>query len=187
MNNTHHSAPPRQAGAHLKAEKAKAGWLDYPVLSAVLALSWLLLQHSLAVVHILSAIGLGLLIPRLLARFLPKQPAIRYTAALRLFCIVLYDIVLSNIQVAKIVLGRVDQAKPAWIEVPLTVHNPLAIHLFASIITTTPGTVSAVVDEEGRCIWVHALNCDNPLTAAQDMKNRYEQPLRLIFGEENRA
>jgi multisubunit Na+/H+ antiporter MnhE subunit len=32
--------------------------------------------------------------------------------------------------------------------------------LLATIITTTPGTVSCIVDEERRLIWVHALDCD---------------------------
>ncbi|MEX1166263.1 MAG: Na+/H+ antiporter subunit E, partial [Hydrogenophaga sp.] len=53
--------------------------------------------------------------------------------------------------------------------------------LFASIITTTPGTVSAVIDEERRLIWVHALNCDDAGAMAADMKSRYEAPLLAIF------
>lgn len=164
--------------------KTKAGWWDYPVLSIVLALSWLLLQHSLAVVHLLSAAALGVMIPRLLFRLLPRQPRLRLLPAARLFFIVLYDIVVSNITVAKIVLGRIEQAQPAWVRVSLDVQSPLAVHLFASIITTTPGTVSAVVDEKQRCIWVHALDCADTAAAARDMKNRYERALMQIFRED---
>jgi multicomponent K+:H+ antiporter subunit E len=53
--------------------------------------------------------------------------------------------------------------------------------LFASIITMTPGTVSCVVDDEGWEILVHALDCDDAQAMAQQMKQRYEGPLREIF------
>ena len=39
------------------------GWFDHPVLSLLLASSWLALSHSLALVHILSAVLIGLIVP----------------------------------------------------------------------------------------------------------------------------
>ena len=57
-----------------------------------------------------------------------------------------------------------------------------AITLLAAVITTTPGTVSCVVDEERREILVHALDCDDVAAAAAQMKLRYERPLMEIFG-----
>jgi multicomponent K+:H+ antiporter subunit E len=53
--------------------------------------------------------------------------------------------------------------------------------LLATIITTTPGTVSATIDEERGLIWVHALDCQDIQAMAQDMKDRYEAPLITIF------
>ncbi|MDP3699526.1 MAG: Na+/H+ antiporter subunit E [Hylemonella sp.] len=159
----------------------KKAWLSHPWLSALLALSWLLLSHSLAPVHLLSAALIGLVVPRLLHDALPPAGRIRAVPALRLMGVVLWDILLSNITVARLVLGRMDRPQPAWVPVPLDLQHPTAIALFASIITTTPGTVSCTVDEEGRLIWVHALDCSDPAQAAADMKARYEAPLREIF------
>jgi multicomponent K+:H+ antiporter subunit E len=45
------------------------------------------------------------------------------------------------------------------VPVPLDIQHPLAVTLLATIITTTPGTVSCVVDEAGGSILVHALDC----------------------------
>ena len=56
-----------------------------------------------------------------------------------------------------------------------------AIALLATIITTTPGTVSCTIDEERNEILVHALNCDDPAQMAADIKARYEAPLLAIF------
>lgn len=159
----------------------KKPWLAHPWLSALLALAWLLLAHSLAPVHLLSAALIGLIVPRLLHEALPPSSRIRIVPAMRLTLIVLWDIVISNITVAKLVLGHMDRPQPAWVPVPLDLQRPTAIALFASIITTTPGTVSCTVDETQRLIWVHALDCSDPAKAAADMKARYETPLREIF------
>uniref|UniRef100_UPI0035AE5713 Na+/H+ antiporter subunit E n=1 Tax=Hylemonella sp. TaxID=2066020 RepID=UPI0035AE5713 len=159
----------------------KTPWLAHPWLSALLAASWLLLSHSLAPVHLLSAALIGLVVPRLLHEALPPAGSIRIVPAVRLTLLVLWDIVISNITVARLVLGRMDRPQPAWVPVPLDLHHPTAIALFASIITTTPGTVSCTIDEAARLIWVHALDCSDPAQAAADMKARYERPLREIF------
>jgi len=100
----------------------------------------------------------------------------------RLLLRVLIDIVVSNIVVARIVLWPWSRPQPAWVVVPLDLKHPTAITLFATIITTTPGTVSCVVDETRRVILVHALDCSDAAAAAADMKARYEAPLKEIFG-----
>lgn len=158
-------------------------WLAHPWLSALLALSWLLLQHTLEPVHLLSALLIGLIVPRLLNQLLPPAPTIRILPALRLGLVVMADIVTSNITVAKLVLGPMSRPQPAWIRVPLQLKHPTAISLLASIITTTPGTVSSSIDEERRYILVHALDCSDPAQMVADIQQRYERPLLTIFSE----
>lgn len=170
--------------SHAKTAKvSRMGWLPHPWLSALLAVSWLLLQHTLAPVHLLSAVLIGLVVPRLIDTFLPAAPRIRARQALRLGAVVTWDIVVSNITVAKLVLGPMSRPQPEWLEVPLELQHPTAIALLASIITTTPGTVSATVDEGRRMILVHALDCSDAAQMVADMKQRYEHALRVIFGE----
>lgn len=160
----------------------RLGWFDHPVLSLLLAASWLALARSLEPVHLLSAALLGLMVPRLLRGVLHVGGPIRWGAAIRLTLVVLWDIVLSNITVARLVLGPMSRPQPAWLRVPLACDHHRVNALFASIITMTPGTVSAVVDEDVRCIWVHALNCNDAAGMVADMKARYEAPLLATFG-----
>jgi multicomponent K+:H+ antiporter subunit E len=68
------------------------------------------------------------------------------------------------------------------VRVPLALDDEIAITLLAAIITTTPGTVSCVVDETRREIVVHALDCADPVAMAAQIKARYERPLQEIFG-----
>lgn len=154
-----------------------------PVLSVLLALAWLLLQQSIDLGNVLTACVLGWGLPRLLGGFLgPAAQPRAFGRALRLGLTVLWDIVVSNITVARLVLNPGSTPHPAWVKVPLTLTQPTAQALLASIITMTPGTVSAIVDEEGACIWVHALDCDDPAGVAADIDRRYQQPLMEILG-----
>ncbi|MBU0745462.1 MAG: Na+/H+ antiporter subunit E [Gammaproteobacteria bacterium] len=159
----------------------KQRWLTHPWLSVLLAITWLLLQHSVSVFHVLSGVLIGLIVPRLLKDFLPAPRRLNMRAAVRLGGVVLWDIVVSNITVARLVLGPMSRMQPAWVPVPLTLTHPTAIALLATIITTTPGTVSCTIDEERHEILVHALNCDDPAQMAADIKSRYETPLLAIF------
>ena len=159
----------------------RGGWLDHPVLSLLLAVTWLALSRSVAPVHLLTAAALGLLIPRLLRGLLLEGNSVRWGAALRLTGVVLWDIVVSNVAVARLVLGPMGRLQPAWLRVPLASDHPRVNSLFASIITMTPGTVSAVVDEQARCIWVHALDCDDAIEMVNAMKARYEAPLLHVL------
>jgi multicomponent K+:H+ antiporter subunit E len=162
--------------------KPRAGWLTHPVLSAILAAAWLLLQQSLALPQLITAAVLGLGLPRLLHGFLGPGLHLRtYGTALRFGGVVLWDIVVSNLTVARIVLNPTSDPQPAWVPVPLVLTHPTAITLMATIITTTPGTVSCVVDDARQIILVHALDCADPDTLAAEIKQRYEVPLREIF------
>lgn len=164
-------------------DRQAAGWFSHPALSLLLAAVWLLLRESAAPADLIGAVVIGLVVPRLVHRFLgaPTRPR-ALGAAVRFTGVVLWDIVVSNLTVARIVLDPSSSPKPAWVPVPLETRHPLAITLLATIITTTPGTVSCVVDDERKEILVHALDCDDPAAMAAQIKARYERPLLEIFG-----
>lgn len=158
-------------------------FFQHPVLSVLIALTWLLLQPEVGVVQVLVAVILGLLVPGLVHGFIGEgaRPR-RLWLALRFVVVVIWDIVVSNVTVARIVLSPTARPNPAWVPVPLDAEHPLAITLLATIITTTPGTVSCVVDEERRQILVHALDCDDVPAMSAAIKERYEIALKEILG-----
>ncbi len=161
----------------------KRGWFDHPVQSALIAAAWLLLQQSVAPAHLLSAAVLALVLPRWLQGFTGAPPRPRaWGVALRLFFVVLRDIVTANVAVARLVLSPWARPQPAWVEIELEVRDPRAVALLATIITTTPGTVSCVVDEPRHRLLVHALDGSAGVAAiAADIRTRYEAPLKEIF------
>lgn len=155
----------------------------YPILSLVLAISWMLLITEFSLAHALLAFFLAWAIPKLCAPFVDHLPKIQsYAAALRLMVVVTWDIVVANVAVARLVLGSPSRLRPAFLEVPLDTQNPQAQVLFASIITMTPGTVSADFSDDHKTLYVHALDCEDAPAMIADMKSRYERPLKEIFG-----
>ena len=156
-------------------------WLPHPFVSVLVFLSWLMLAHSLDLTDLLMACLLAIIIPRVLRPFIAQTPHIDWKAAIKLFFVVLWDIIVSNFRVAKLVLGPMKQLQPKWYRVPLETEHEQVNTLLAMIITTTPGTVSAGIDQERGDILVHSLNTDHTEADIQDIKQRYEMPLIEIF------
>jgi multicomponent K+:H+ antiporter subunit E len=156
--------------------------LPYPLISAAVFLTWIALSGSVAPLDVAGALLMAVVVPLLCRPLIddaarPHAPA---TAA-RLLLVVLRDIVVSNIVVARLVLGPVSRLRPGFVVVPLDLRSPHAITLLASIITMTPGTVSAEVNESRREILVHVLDLGDPAELVRDIKARYERPLKEIL------
>lgn len=156
-------------------------FLPHPFVSLIVALSWLMLNHSAERFDVVVAILLGLVIPKMIQPFIISTPNIHWLSAIQLFFIVLWDIILCNIKVAIQVLGPTKNLHPKWFRVPLDTDHEHVNTLLAMIITTTPGTVSAGIDQERGDILVHILNCDDTDAEIEAIKARYEIPLIKIF------
>ena len=85
---------------------------------------------------------------------------------------------------AKLVLGPTHKLHPKWFRVPLETQHEQVNVLLALIITTTPGTVTAGIDDDRGDILVHALSTDNTEIDILEIKNRYEKALMAIFAVE---
>lgn len=156
--------------------------LPRPFLSAVLALTWLGLNNTLAPGQVLLALTLGLLLPRLLGPFLPPAPRLRSPGTMaRLLGVVLRDILVANVEVARRILGRESALRPAFVRVPLDLRDPLGVATLAAIVTLTPGTLSADLSDDSSQLIVHALHVADVAGLVAAIKQRYETPLRAIF------
>lgn len=160
-------------------------WLfPHPFLTLLLTLVWILLQNNLSAGMVVFGLILGILIPRITSPWWPDTPrGFRLGKMLRYCAIVMWDIMIANIQVAWIVLTVPNaKMKPAWVVVPLDLSQPEAITILAGTITLTPGTVSADLSDGGHSLLVHALHTDDPDAIRDEIKDRYERRLKEIFG-----
>lgn len=164
-------------------------WLPHPLLTPMLAVIWLLLNNTLSPGHVVLGLLLGWAIPRFTLTFWPEQMRIRAPRTLlRFIGIFLYDVLVANIAVARLILASPERLRPAFVAVPLDLKNDFAISLLANCICLTPGTVSASLAPDRTRLLVHALDADDPAALAAEIKARFEAPLKEIFEapEENR-
>jgi multicomponent K+:H+ antiporter subunit E len=153
-----------------------------PLMSLVLFVVWLLLNNTVHVAHVVLGLGLALVIPWFTERLRPERPRIRrWGTVVRLGLTVLWDIVLSNIEIARRILGPESAIRPRFVWVPLAIRDPHGIFALAGIITMTPGTLSADLTDDRSHLLVHAFNVEDEAALVATIKQRYEAPLREIF------
>lgn len=144
---------------------------------------WLLLTNSFSVGNILLAVLLAWGIPVLVGGMQSTTSRVRRPdLAVRYLLVLLYDIVVSNLIVAKQVLGPLHYLRPGFIVIDLDMREPLPITLLASTISLTPGTVSTEVSKDRSKLYVHALHVEDEADLVAQIKQRYEKPLKEIFG-----
>jgi multicomponent K+:H+ antiporter subunit E len=157
--------------------------LPQPLVSLMILALWLAIAPAPSLGQFLLGGAIALAIPWFTHPFWPEAPRLaRPGVAVRLFLQVLWDIVVANVEVARLVLGPADRLHPAFIELPLEIEDPFVATLLASIITLTPGTLSVDIDRDRRVLLVHALDVTDVPAAIDTIKRRYESPLREIFG-----
>jgi multicomponent K+:H+ antiporter subunit E len=156
--------------------------LPQPVISAALLVTWLLLHNAISVGLLLTGVLFAVGLPLVTHRFWPEYPrTIRIAPLLRLIGVVIYDIVVANMRMVVLILGPARRLRPQFVVVPVTLQEPFAITLLASIISLTPGTVSANLSGDRRSLLVHDLDVEDKETAVQRIRERYEKPLMEIF------
>lgn len=157
-------------------------WLPQPLLSLSLLVVWLLLGNTLAPGQILLGLCIALVLPLFTVRFWPDRPRLRRPLKILIYILVLlWDITLANLTVARLILGPTDRLRPAFIRLPLDLCNDFAIVVLSSTISLTPGTVSADISPDRRSLLIHALDVEDPEQIVAHLKRRYEQPLQEIF------
>lgn len=153
----------------------------FPMLSMALAGTWLVLE-GFSPLHLALASLFAIVIPLVIAPLLGELPGIRsVTGTIRLAGHVVWDILIANITVARLVLGPVSRLKPAFVKVPLTVTHPSAISLFMSMISITPGSIPLALSPDARTMLVHVLDLENEEAFIAKVKERYERPLMEIL------
>lgn len=161
-------------------------YVPHPGWSVALAATWLSLFGTFYVGHVLFGILLGLALPLALRSSWPARrpfarPALALARAAGLLALVVVDVVVANLQVARAVLGPVRRLQPGFLEVPLELDDDRAVVLLAHTVTLTPGTLSVDVSPDRRLLLVHALHVPDPAAAVREIKERYERRIREIY------
>src|SRR3546814_6270066 len=90
--------------------------VPHPVLSVMLVAVWMLMLNSFSFGGLLLALFFGITIPIFTAPFWPDRPRLRFGwAMIDYLGVVLWDIVVANFHVARLILFRRNTAlRPHW-------------------------------------------------------------------------
>ena len=153
-------------------------------LTIALVVVWLLLNAELSVLSVAFGVLLAVGLVLSIARLRPVRPRVRNLhVAIPLVATLLADILLSNLGVARVVLGLVRnrQVRSGFIEIPLQLRDPHGLAFLAVIVTSTPGTSWAGVSGDGRVLRLHMLDIQDEQEWIRSFKQRYERRLMRIF------
>ncbi|MGJ8605662.1 MAG: Na+/H+ antiporter subunit E [Marivita sp.] len=157
--------------------------VPHPFLSLTLVLVWLALVNTFTLGNLILGSVIGLVVPMITAAYWPDRPRVsRPLKIVEYGFIVIWDIIVANVQVAMIILFKPEKDITShWIPIPIDLKSAEAITVLAGTITMTPGTVSAMLSADCTSILVHCLHTDDPDAVRDEIKTRYEARLKEIF------
>ncbi len=158
--------------------------MTFVLAGLVLALMWAAITGSFTFGNLLFGGAIGFVALWLMRdRIVRPTLARKFGRALSLALLFLYELTLSAIRVAILVL-RPDMKKhlkPAIVAFPLTVRSDPEITLLANLITLTPGTLSVDVSKDRRVLYVHVLSMPNRQRLIDGIAGGFEKKIREVF------
>lgn len=154
----------------------------HPILTIVLLIVWLFLNNTIAAGHVVLGLILAILIPWITSAYWPEHNCVKKPFTLfKFLLIVVWDIIIANLKVAVLILGKSNNLKPGFITIELDVKTPLGISVLANVISLTPGTVSCDLSMDRQFLLIHALHIDDAQQIIDEIKQRYEKPIIEVF------
>ena len=148
----------------------------------LMALIWGAISGSFSVANLL----LGFLVGAVALRLVRGQEIsfglrVRPIKVLILTLSFLYELVMSAVRVAILVLSPRMELRPGIFAYRLRVKTDFEIALLANLITLTPGTLSVDVSVDRRTLFIHTIDCSDRQKLRQDIANGFERQIMEAF------
>ena len=159
-------------------------WFPSLLLSAALWAQWLLLNESLSPGQVILGLVIALAVPVLVAPLKPAGGPLRKPLVLaRLILVVGHDVVRSALDVGHGIL-RLRRRAPrgSFVTIPLELHDAFGLAALSMITTVIPGTVWSELAADRSALRLHVFDLADEAGFVEFYKNRYERPLKEIFG-----
>ena len=152
------------------------------VIVALFALVWLAVSGSFTIPNLLLGLVAGALSLALIrGQIQPDGRRVRPLKLLSLIVLFIKELALSAWKVAVLVASPKMPLKPGIFAFPLTVDRDFEITLLANLITLTPGTLSVDVSPDRKVLYVHALDCSDPVGTRRDIAGGFEKKILEAF------
>ncbi|WP_416149278.1 Na+/H+ antiporter subunit E [Salipaludibacillus sp. HK11] len=153
------------------------------LLNIGLAFIWMLLRNEYTMVEFMLGFIVGLALLYVLRRFLAFDFYFRRVIAVfKLLILFTYKLILSNIDVTKIVLSpkMKSNIQPGIIAVPTKLRTDWEVTLLANLISLTPGTLTMNFSEDGRTLYVHSIHVPDKEAAIKEIHESFERAIMEV-------
>jgi len=151
------------------------------LMNLIIAFMWMLLNESYTMPTFIWGFlaGMGLLF--LFQKFIPgKFYMFRVFKIIGLILLFIRELILSNIDIVKLVYKKELNFEPGIFSYPLQVEKDWQITLLANLITLTPGTLSVAISEDNSKIFIHAMHIDDIEESIQSIKETFEKSIMEV-------
>ncbi|GGM19202.1 Na(+)/H(+) antiporter subunit E [Paraliobacillus quinghaiensis] len=146
------------------------------LLNLSLAVIWMLLSSQFTFSSFLIGYVLGILLLYVFRKILKFDIYFsKIIAFVRLVLVFIKEMIIANLNVAKIVLSPKMKAKPGIIAYPTELKSGFEVTLLASLITLTPGTLVMSFSDNQKTLYVHTLDIDSKEEVIAGIKSSFEK------------
>lgn len=151
------------------------------ILNILIALIWMFLMEDFSFDFFFLGYLIGLALLFLFNRFIPGRfYFVKVYAIGKLIYIFIRELILSNIAIVKVVYQRKLDIQPGIIALPTELKKNWEITLLANLITLTPGTLSVLVSQDYRTIYIHAMDIRDKDEVIQSIKGTFEDAIMEV-------
>ena len=151
----------------------------------VLAVAWMALTGEVTLASAVEALLVAALCAALVGSNKGRRGFwrlwLRAPQAVGLALFFLYELVLSNLRVARAVLRGPDALQPAFVRVPIELTDPAAVTLLANLVTLTPGSLTVEVAEDHSWLLVHVIDGADPDAVLRDIQDGFQRRVQALF------
>ncbi|TCI69646.1 MULTISPECIES: Na+/H+ antiporter subunit E [unclassified Exiguobacterium] len=151
------------------------------VLNTAIAILWAVLWNSYTGVDFLLGYLVGVFILYVLRHFLHFDFYMRRViAAFKLLALFIKELILSNIDVVKVLLSPKFEIEPGIIEVSTELKSGWELTLLVSLISLTPGTIVMDFSEDNKSLFVHSIHVPDKEEMIREIHETFEKAIMEV-------
>jgi len=101
---------------------------------------------------------------------------------LELFAFYLWELTVSNVQLAIETFRPTIRLRPSFLALPLDVESDDEILAFSNLLTFTPGAVSMDISDDKKTLYAHVIFSEDAEKVRQRIKYSIERRVKRLFG-----
>jgi len=151
------------------------------VVNLIISFMWMFLSESYTLVTFTLGYIVGIILLLFLNRFFKERFYLeRFFKFIVLFLTFIRELIVSNIDIVKLVYAKNPDFEPGIFAMPIEVKKNWEITLLANLISLTPGTLSIAVSDDNSIIFIHAMHIDEKEQSIYDIKNTFEKAIMEV-------